>query len=130
MEGAAAGLLDPAAREAALHPGEGAKDSLASEAFYVRAVIHGHHLVEDALADDEGEEAAPSASSHPPLAVALRDRAARLLIARAMPEAVRRLDAEEPDLEADPAAAYPLALVEAMLRGHGLESYRGEVEGI
>jgi hypothetical protein len=47
-----------------------------------------------------------------------------------MPEAVRRLDAEEPDLEADPAAAYPLALVEAMLRGHGLESYRGEVEGI
>jgi lysine-N-methylase len=71
----------------------------AAEAFFLRASIHGHHLWGDL-----------------PLAVALRDRAARLLVARALPHVIR---AEV----RDPAIEHPLALVEAILRGHGLASY-------
>jgi lysine-N-methylase len=74
----------------------------ASEAFYARASLHGHELV-GAL----------------PLADALRDRAVRLLVARALP---RALDAIGDD-GSDPAFGHPLALVEATLRGQGLTSY-------
>lgn len=91
---AAAALLDSNAL-----PGAGA-DTARSEAFYLRAMIHGHQLV-------AGEE---------PLARALRGRAARLVVARAMALGVAGgID--------DPAGAHPLALVEALLRGHGLGAY-------
>ncbi len=70
------------------------------EAFYLRAILFGHQLF--------GEL---------PLARALCDRAIRLLIARALPEIIARSEIT------DPAAREPLALVEAMLRGHGLAAY-------
>jgi len=70
------------------------------ERFYVRAVVHGYEL-----------------GVALPLADALRDRAMRLLVARAMPPV--RPEA----LSADPAARHPLALVEALMRGHGLRAY-------
>ncbi len=74
----------------------------ASEAFYLRALLHGHELVGPlSLAD------------------ALRDRAVRMLVARALPLAYAALD----DDRSDPALAHPLALVEATLRGHGLGVY-------
>ena len=72
----------------------------ASETFYLRAALHGYKLFGDL-----------------PLTVALRDRAVRLLVARALPDVFARVGA------ADPACAHPLALVEAMLRGHGLDGY-------
>lgn len=73
-----------------------------SEAFYLRALLHGHELVGPlSLAD------------------ALRDRAVRMLVARALPLAYAALD----DDGADPALRHPLAVVEATLRGHGLGSY-------
>ena len=70
------------------------------EAFYLRAALHGYKLFGDL-----------------PLSVALRDRAVRLLVARALPDVFARVGAT------DPACAHPLALVEAMLRGHGLDAY-------
>lgn len=120
LEQSAALLLDSDACEAALR-GDGfarsdggsappsREDRRISEALYVRALLHGHHLVEP---------------SGPPLALALRDRAVRLLLARVMPEAIERIAFED----RDPAERHPLALVEAMLRGHGLESYRRDIE--
>ena len=48
------------------------------------------------------------------MAVALRDRAVRALLARALAEV---LPVEEP------ARAHPIALVEAMMRAHGLGAY-------
>ena len=72
----------------------------ASEAFYLRAALHGYKLFSDL-----------------PLTIALRDRAVRLLVARALPDVFTRAGAT------DPACAHPLALVEAMLRGHGLDAY-------
>ena len=77
----------------------------ASEAFYLRAALHGYKLFGDV-----------------PLTVALRDRTVRLLIARGLPGIFIRHRAT------DPACAHPLALVEAMLRGHGLESYAHDLE--
>lgn len=72
-----------------------------AEAFYFRAVVHGHQLVVDDA----------------PIAQALRDRALRLVLARAFPHIV------QPDEQAEePTLRYPLALVEATLRGHGLLS--------
>jgi lysine-N-methylase len=71
-----------------------------SEAFYLRAALHGYKLFGDL-----------------PLTLALRDRAVRLLVARALPDVFARVGAT------DPACAHPLALVEAMLRGHGLDAY-------
>lgn len=59
------------------------------EAFYVTAALHGHALL--------GEI---------PLAHALRDRAVRLLLARAVPD-----------------MPYPLPLVEAMMRAQGVKEY-------
>ena len=52
-----------------------------------------------------------------PLTHALRDQAVRLLVARALPRAFAALDRH------DRAFAHPLALFEAMLRGHGLSAY-------
>jgi lysine-N-methylase len=73
------------------------------EAFYLRAIAHGHQLVSDI-----------------PLAESLRDRAVRLLVARALPS-VMATD------EHDRALAHPLALVEAVIRGHGLAGYAADV---
>jgi lysine-N-methylase len=72
----------------------------ASEAFSLRATLHGLRLI--------GEL---------PLVHALRDQAVRLLVARALPAAFAALGTE------DRAFAHPLALLEAMLRGHGLSAY-------
>jgi lysine-N-methylase len=99
----AALLLDPGVLEALLEAPVPAPDA---EHFYVRANLHGHRLLDD-----------------PPLARALRDRAVRLVVARAMPLVL----AELPVDELDPAAAEPLALVEALLRGHGLDEYARHV---
>lgn len=74
------------------------------ERFTLRAALHGHRLL-GAL----------------PLSLALRDRAVRLVVARALPAVV---DGEGPD---DPACAEPIALVEATLRGHGLDAYAADV---
>lgn len=76
------------------------------EAFYLRAALHGYKLFGDL-----------------PLTVALRDRAVRLLVARALPDVFALAGAT------DPACAHPLALVEAMLRGHGLDAYVHDLEG-
>ncbi|WP_437562771.1 YkgJ family cysteine cluster protein [Sorangium sp. So ce542] len=76
------------------------------ERFYLRAALHGHRLI-GAL----------------PLSLALRDRAARLVVARALPVVVAGAGDD------DPACAEPIALVEAMLRGHGLEAYAAEAAG-
>ncbi|WP_441286954.1 YkgJ family cysteine cluster protein [Sorangium sp. KYC3313] len=74
------------------------------ERFYLRAALHGHRLL-GAL----------------PLSHALRDRAVRLVVARALPVVVAGAG------EDDPACAEPIALVEAALRGHGLDAYAAEV---
>ncbi|MFT3767354.1 MAG: YkgJ family cysteine cluster protein [Minicystis sp.] len=78
-----------------------------SEQFYLEALLHGHRL-----------------ASRRPLVLALRDRAVRIVVARALVHVVAGLPAEE----RDPAAAHPLALVEATLRGHGLDMYVEDVE--
>ena len=72
----------------------------ASEAFSLRATLHGLRLI--------GEL---------PLVQALRDQAVRLLVARALPATFAALTAT------DRAFQHPLALLEAMLRGHGLAAY-------
>lgn len=75
-----------------------------SEAFYLRAGAHGHQFV----------------LSDAPLTHALRDRVVRLVLARALPLVVR------PDEQAaESTLRYPLALVEATLRAHGLLSRGG-----
>ncbi|MGK3964164.1 YkgJ family cysteine cluster protein [Sorangium sp. So ce1667] len=74
------------------------------ERFYLRAALHGHRLL-GAL----------------PLSLALRDRAARLVVARALPLICAEAGAD------DPACAEPIALVEAALRGHGLDAYAADV---
>ncbi|AUX42159.1 hypothetical protein SOCE26_035860 [Sorangium cellulosum] len=74
------------------------------ERFYLRAVLHGHRLF--------GEL---------PLSLALRDRAVRLVVARALPAIFATVGAS------DPACAEPIALVEAMMRAYGLDAYAGEV---
>jgi lysine-N-methylase len=74
------------------------------ERFTLRAALHGHRLL-GAL----------------PLSLALRDRAVRLVVARALPAVIAGEGAD------DPACAEPIALVEAMLRGHGLDAYAAEV---
>jgi lysine-N-methylase len=73
-----------------------------AEAFYLRAVLHGHELV-GALT----------------IADALRDRAVRMLVARALPIGFAALDEDG----SDPALEHPIAIVEATLRGHGLATY-------
>lgn len=73
------------------------------ERFYLRALIHGHQLVGDA-----------------PIEVALRDRATRILLSRALPGALP---------EGEAARSHPLALVEAMMRGQGVGAYALSVSG-
>lgn len=102
---ASASLLDPAALAALL---VAPVASPASEAFYLRAALHGHRLF--------GEL---------PLSFALRDRAVRLLVARAMPPVLAAIS----PVDHDPACAQPLALIEAMLRGHGLDAYAHDLLG-
>jgi lysine-N-methylase len=84
---AAASSLKEGAPLAAALAGEGAPRAL--ESFYVTAALHGHALL--------GEV---------PLAHALRDRAVRLLLARALRD-----------------SPYPIALVEAMMRAQGVKEY-------
>jgi lysine-N-methylase len=91
---AAASLVDPAALAPALAAPAADADA---EAFYLRAVIHGHQII-----------------GRLPLAFALRDRAVRLVVARAYA-------ALFPDVRR------PLTILEAMLRGHGMEIYAREV---
>jgi lysine-N-methylase len=103
IAGAAEALLDSGALEALLAapiPAPQAED------LYLRALVHGHGLVGDL-----------------PLSRALADRAVRLLVARAMP----RVFAAEPLEDLPSLCAHPLALVEAMLRGHGLAAYAHDV---
>ncbi|MBI4951053.1 MAG: YkgJ family cysteine cluster protein [Myxococcales bacterium] len=84
--------LEPAPRDAV------------GEAFYVRALGFGLALTDE----------------HVPLALALRDRALRLWLARALAAELAGSGVALPD----PAFAEPIALVEALLRGHGLDAYR------
>ena len=79
------------------------------EAFYVRASVWGHALVLEEV----------------PLATALRDRATRLVLARALARAL----AATPETT-DPALREPIAVVEAMLRGHGLAAYVHDVDAV
>lgn len=102
---AAAGALADEARAASLLALPPAAPR--SERFYVEALLHGHRLATGA-----------------PLSRALRDRAVRVLVARALGPVL----AAVPEAEKDPAAAHPLALVEAMLRGHGLDLYVEDLE--
>jgi lysine-N-methylase len=75
-----------------------------AESFYFRATIHGHHVVDEV-----------------PIERALRDHAVRVVVARAMGPIIARL---APD---DPAARYPLALTQAMMRAHGIKTYAREI---
>jgi len=103
---AATALCQPEALEALLAAPAPAPRA---EAFYLRALIHGHALAIGGL----------------PISLALHDRAVRVLVARALPLVLATL----PPAELDPACAHPLALVEAMLRGHGLDAYAHDVAG-
>jgi len=100
IEAAAGALADPETAPAAA----AAPAALRSERFYVEALLHGHRLAHGR-----------------PLSVALRDRALRVVVARAW----GLLFAEAAD--EDPACAHPLSLVEATLRGHGLDTYVDDV---
>ncbi len=91
---AATALVDPGALTQAL--AARAPDP-AAEAFYLRAVIHGHQMI-----------------GRLPLSLALRDRAVRLLVARSIGSLF-------------PDTRRPLTILEAMLRGHGIEIYAREV---
>ncbi len=75
----------------------------AEEAFYVRVGLYGHHFVTRSL--------------RRPLADTLLDRATRLVLGRALAVVAAMTDLR------DPAFSAPLALVEAVLRGHGLAAY-------
>jgi len=97
----AASLKDPTALGLVLG-GHGAAREI--EAFYVTASLHGHALI--------GEI---------PLAHALRDRAVRMLLARALPETAERMRCDDPGRE------HPLPLVEAMMRAQGVKAYAHEV---
>lgn len=102
---------------AAAAEGAGVEDARArpaSEAFYVRALVHGHRV----------------AARGRSLAASLRDRAIRVLVARAMSAAIARAPACGAGFEGavDPACRHPLALVEAMLRGHGLGVYAAALD--
>ena len=91
---AAASLLDPAALAAAL---AAPSPDPAGEAFYLRAVIHGHQLVGRLPL----EPRAPRSRGAPPRGPG--------------------------DGRALPSARRPLTILEAMMRGHGIEVYAREV---
>jgi len=96
-------LLEPAVVAELLE--QGATDP-AQESLYLSAIIHGHLLVDDKLN----------------LVQALRDRATRLLLARALARSVRLGEVPE-SCEQDPSLSCPITAVEAMMRGQGLRSY-------
>lgn len=90
---AARALRDADKLDAALVEASFRRDEL----FFLHAQVHGRLLAGEA-----------------PLAVALRDRALRLLLARAL----------APELPpSEPSRAHPLSLVEVMMRGHGMSAY-------
>jgi lysine-N-methylase len=102
-----AGWIDAAAQaldeDAAGAPTAPAAQALAcDEAFYLRAVLFGHHL-----------------AGAPPVASALRDRALRCLLARHV---------RVPPGEPESAQRHPLAAVEALMRGQGMDGYVALVE--
>lgn len=76
------------------------------EAFYLTALLHGHRF-----------------AGGRPVAAKVHDHALRVLTARALGHVLAAI----PEPERDPAAAHPLALVEAMLRGHGLDGYHDDM---
>ena len=80
-----------------------------AEAFTVHARLHAHGFADEL-----------------PLATALRDQAVRLLLARALPATLR---GPASALANDAAADEPIALVEALLRGHGLWTYAERAAG-
>lgn len=83
----------------------------AHEMFYLRTSIFGYRLADiDTLPQT-------------PVSCALRDRALRILIARCLSIAMRELDTGEAALSEEPAARFPLALVEAVMRGQALDAY-------
>lgn len=96
---AAAELLADEDVRAAVAAGAGA--AAADEAFYLRVALFGHQMVGY------------------PLAVALRDRATAIWVARVFPLAAAALYPGDEE----PAFEHPIALVEALLRGHGLRRY-------
>jgi lysine-N-methylase len=75
----------------------------AEEALYVRVGFFGHHFL--------------TRSARVPFAVTLLDRAARIVVSRALAVVARMSELS------DPAFTAPLALVEATLRGHGIAAY-------
>ncbi len=83
----------------------GAGATATDEDFYLRVALFGHQMVGS------------------PLAVGLRDRAVAIWVARAFPLAAEALYPGE----IEPAFDHPIALVEALLRGHGLRRYTDEV---
>ena len=101
---ASAALLSDADVLAAVTAGAGA--AAVDEAFYVRACLFGHQMIGY------------------PLVTALRDRAVAIWVARVFPLAADTLYSGE----VEPAFAHPLALVEALLRGHGLRRYTESLE--
>jgi lysine-N-methylase len=101
IEAAARSLLDRRALQASL---DAPPPDPAAEAFTRRAFFHGHQGL-----------------GQLPLAEALVDRAVRFVVARALGSVVAR------ECPSDAAARHPLALLEAMLRGHGLSAYAHEL---
>lgn len=100
---AAAGLLADPDVLAAVAAGAGAAPK--DEELYLRVALFGHQMVGY------------------PLTVALRDRAVAMWIARTFPLAAEALYPGEDE----PAFHHPIALVEALLRGHGLRRYTDAV---
>jgi hypothetical protein len=102
-DGAAQELRDAASLQQVL--GEVAARTAAHERFYLQSGLFGYRLLGGSLS----------------LAQALRDRATRMLLARRMAMRV------PPSCQADPSRDHPLAAVEALMRGQGLESYALEL---
>jgi lysine-N-methylase len=101
---AAIALLDGEPEALLAGPGRYAAD----EAFYVRALVFGHHLVHR-----EGRR---------PMSLLARDRALRAVLGRALGVVARLADL------GDPAFERPLALVEAAMRAYGLSAYLRDLE--
>ena len=83
-----------------------------AEAFTVHALLHGHALVDEQ-----------------PLVSALRDQAVRLVIARKLSEIGAMQAASAPVGPSAALAREPIALVQALMRGHGLWAYAASATG-
>ena len=79
----------------------------AAERFYVRDLLFGHYAV--------------SKQATRPMSLLLFDRAARALVARGLAVVAKMAELE------DPAFRTPLALVEATMRGYGLNAYQRDL---